>query len=482
MNIRVISRNVGIAMVVEAAFMLASAAVSALNGYDSSFSPLLLSGMLTLAVGVFPLVFVRRNMEITIKEGLATAFFAWFLCCLFGMFPFVLWGGEFTLINAWFESVSGITTTGATILEDIEALPKGLLFWRSASHFIGGLGVVVFMMVILPTVGGSRLRMSKMEVSDVSKDYYNVKTYQLTNILMGVYGAIFLLSAVTFILVGMRPFDAVNHAMTVAATGGFSTKNASLGAFDSVPIELTAEFYMIVASLHFGLIYISFSNRNLKVLKNPVTKFYLLSLAVCSVLIIADLLISGTYTNVGEAIRQGVFNVVSLGTSTGLTTCDTAKWPLFSIIVLLYISIQCGCSGSTTGGVKADRIWIAAKAMRAQMIKAIHPNAVVPIKFGKGNADRDLVDSVIFYLISFVVVMFTFALIYSAFGLDVKDAFSGSVSMLANIGPAFGSIGALDNYAHMPETVKVLMGIEMIIGRIGVFTSLLFVTLLRKDN
>jgi len=173
MNLAVISRNVGIALICNAAFMLLSALVSALYGFDSSFSPLLLSSLMTFIFGIFPLIFVNRRRDINTKEGLLILLLSWFLCCIFGMLPYVLWGGEFTLVNAWFESASGITTTGATILTDIEALPHGLLFWRSATHYIGGLGVVVFIMMILPSIGSVRFKMSKMEVMDVSKSNYH---------------------------------------------------------------------------------------------------------------------------------------------------------------------------------------------------------------------------------------------------------------------------------------------------------------------
>ena len=184
MNLGVISRNVGIALICCAVFMFLSALVAALDGFDSSFSPLLLSAILTMMVGGFPLIFVRRHKDINTREGLAILLIAWFLSCIFSMLPYVLWGGEFTLVNAWFESASGITTTGATILQDIEALPKGLLFWRSSTHYIGGLGVVVFIMMILPSFGTVRFKMSKMDVEDISKNNYQYKSNKFIHVVM----------------------------------------------------------------------------------------------------------------------------------------------------------------------------------------------------------------------------------------------------------------------------------------------------------
>ncbi|MBQ2599333.1 MAG: TrkH family potassium uptake protein, partial [Bacteroidales bacterium] len=255
----------GIALICCAVFMFLSALVAALDGFDSSFSPLFLSAVLTMMVGVFPLIFVRRNKDINTREGLAILLIAWFLCCIFSMLPYVLWGGEFSLVNAWFESASGITTTGATILKDIEALPKGLLFWRSSTHYIGGLGVVVFIMMILPSFGTVRFKMSKMDVEDISRSNYQYKSNKFIRVVVSVYAGITVCSFFSLLLAGMPLFDAANHALSVTATGGFSIKNASIAAYDSPLIEILLIIFMIIASLHFGLIYASFATRTFKV-------------------------------------------------------------------------------------------------------------------------------------------------------------------------------------------------------------------------
>ncbi|MBR3484696.1 MAG: TrkH family potassium uptake protein, partial [Bacteroidales bacterium] len=311
-------------------FMFLSALVAALDGFDPSFSPLLLSGILTMMVGIFPLIFVRRHKDINTKEGLAILLIAWVLSCIFSMLPYVLWGGEFTLVNAWFESASGITTTGATILQDIEALPKGLLFWRSSTHYIGGLGVVVFIMMILPSFGTVRFKMSKMDVDDISKSNYQYKSNKFIHVVVSVYVGITICSFISLLLAGMPLFDAANHALSVSATGGFSIKNASIAAYDSPLIEGILVFFMIVASLHFGLIYASFATRTFKVLKNPITKFYLITIAVMTVLVAFNLVTSGTIPNVWQALRHSLFSVVSCISTTGFGSTDTNVWPVFS--------------------------------------------------------------------------------------------------------------------------------------------------------
>ena len=481
MNWGVISRNVGIALICCAVFMFLSALVAALDGFDSSFSPLFLSAILTMMVGIFPIIFVRRHKDINTREGLAILLIAWFMSCIFSMLPYVLWGGEFSLVNAWFESASGITTTGATILQDIEALPKGLLFWRSSTHYIGGLGVVVFIMMILPSFGTVRFKMSKMDVEDISKHNYQYKSNKFIHVVVSVYLGITVCSFISLLLAGMPLFDAANHALSVTATGGFSTKNASIAAFNSPLIEWILIFFMIVASLHFGLIYASFATRSFKVLKNPITKFYLTTILIAGLLVAGNLVISGTIPNVWEALRHSFFTVVSTISTSGFGSTDTNVWPVFSILILMYAGIQCGCSGSTTSGLRSDRVYLTVKAARAQLIKIAYPNAVVQVKSDGQTIDRDMITSVSLYVLLYLIITLVMAVVYAAFGLDLLTSVSASVSMMSNVGPCFGTFGSsMDSFAAAPELAKVLMGIQMIIGRLGIYSILLVFILYRK--
>lgn len=482
MNIRAISRNVGVALLFVAAFMLASAVVAAVNSLDSSFYPLLLSGILTFCCGIFPLVFVsRRHAEINTREGVVIIILSWVLACLFGMMPYALWGGEFTLANAWFESVSGITTSGATILSDIESLPKGLLFWRSSTHYIGGLGVVLFMVMILPSIGSVRLKMSRMEVSDVTRPGYNYKTDEFKKVVLSVYVGLTLITMVLYMVAGMDVFDAVNHAMSTVATGGFSTKNASIGAFNSRWIDVIAIVFMTLSSMHFGMIYVSIARRDLTLFRHPVTKFYLMSILVSGVAISLDLLLTHTYTNAADAFLDGFFNVVSLVSSTGFAVCDTSVWPLFCVLILMYLSIQCGCSGSTSAGMKVDRVWILFKATYIQLQRTIHPNAVLQVKYGDNDiVDKELITSVAHFAVLYIFIAFICAVIYAALGMDMTDSISASVAMIGNIGPAFGHFGSLENYAVVSVFGKLVMTVEMIIGRLGLYSVLSIFLLFRK--
>ena len=477
MNLGIISRNVGIALISNAAFMLLSAIVSAVYGFDSAFSPLLLSSLITFLFGVFPLIFVRGGKDINTREGLAILMAAWLLSCIFGMLPYILWGGEFSVVNAWFESTSGITTTGATILNDIEALPHGLLFWRSSSHYLGGLGVVVFMMMILPSFGSVRFRMSKMEMADVSKDNYHYVSDKFIRVVVTVYLGLTVSAILALVLAGMPLFDAVNHAFSVCATGGFSVKNASIAAYGSVTIEIILMIFMILASLHFGLIYASFASRSFKVFKNPVTKFYLATILVISVAVGLNLLTGGIIDGFGNAMRVAFFEVISTISTTGFAIADTNGWPIFSTLLLLVAAIQCGCSGSTTSGLRSDRVWIVNLAARAQIIRLAHPNAVVQVRSGKTLVDGELLSSVTMYVLLYLLLTLFFALIYSFFGFDLLETLGVSVSMMSNVGPAFGSVGTMSNFAAVAPLAKWIMGVQMIIGRLGIYSALMVLTI-----
>lgn len=472
MNLSVVSRYIGVALLFNAFFMFLGVAVSIIYDFDASFSPLFLSGSMTLLAGLFPLLFVPKSSTINIKEGFTIVIFSWILSCLFGMLPYVLWGGEFSLVNAWYESVSGYTTTGSTILSDIESLPKGLLFWRSSTHFIGGMGVVIFMLLVLPSVSTFRMRLSKMEISALSKENYQFKTKQTIKVIARVYIGIAAAAVVSLYIAGMDWFDAINHAFSIAATGGFSTKNQSIMSFDSITIEGVITVFMFLASVHFGLLYSSIATRSLKFFKSPVIKFYLCSLLITAVIVAFNLKFSGNVDTLPTAFRQAVFQVVSMASTTGFATADTAIWPNLSILVLMYLSIQCACSGSTTGGLKIDRLMIFISSFKAQLKKTVHPNAVVPVRVGNHIIESELVSTVNIFIILYLCMIMLGAIVFSIFGVSFIDAFSASISHMGNVGPAFGSVGSLDNYSNFPAMAKFLSTVQMLLGRLEIYTLL----------
>ena len=473
MNVSVVARNIGIALLFNAMFMFLSAAVSVVYDFDSAFSPLLLSGVITFTTGLFPLIFVRSHEEIHIKEGFTIIVLSWILSCLFGMLPYVLWGGEFSLINAWFESVSGYTTTGGTILQDIEALPKSLLFWRSSTHFIGGIGVVVFMLLILPMVSTFKMRLTKLEMTSLSKENYRFRTKQAIRVISSVFIGLTISAAIAFFLAGMNLFDAVNHAFSVASTGGFSTRNASIGAYDSWLIEFVAVVFMLVSGMHFGLIYSTFAERSLKLFRSPITKFYLGTVAVATIVIAIDLIVHGAEGGFWKNIWDSLFNVVSFISTTGFGTIDTSVWPSLSILLLIFLSIQCACSGSTTGGLKSDRVFIFWKSFRVQLRMQMHPNAVIPVRVGNSIVENSMVSAVNMYIAVYFLFMFIGAALLSVMGVDFLDAFSASVANLGNVGPGFGSVGSLENYSAIPVMGKFILALQMLFGRLEIYSLII---------
>ena len=469
MNLKVISRNVGTALLVSSLFMLLSVFVSLADGGDSALAPLLISFSLTFTVGVFPFIFVRRTDRITLRDGYMIIVLSWFLSFVFGMLPYALWGGPFTLVNAWFESVSGFTTTGSTILEDIESLPRSLLFWRSSTHFIGGLGVVVFLLLIIPNSSPVRLRLTNMELSSLSRDDYRSRANKTVFIFAWVYLGICALAFVSYMLAGMSPFDAINHAFSVCATGGFSTRNLSIGHFRSELISALTIVFMYLASIHFGLIFMTLANRTLRPLNNPVLKFYTLGLIVCSVLSSVSLKMEGIDATWARAFLDGTFHVVSYASTSGLAISDNSAWPVLPCFILIICSLVCGCSGSTTGGLKMDRVIVLFGAVRMQIVKTLYPSSVFEVKFGRRILRDEEVYPQILYIALFFLLIGLSAILCVLLGDPNQHALLGSVASLTNVGPSLGSIGSLGNFNAEPNALKVIFTVDMFLGRVEIY-------------
>lgn len=469
MDVKVISKNVGHALLISALFMFLSLIVSILNGKDSAMGPLAISFIITFIVGIFPFIFVRKSSAISLKDGFMTIVLAWLLSFIFGMLPYVLWGGEFTLVNAWFESVSGYTTTGSTILNNVEGLPKSLLFWRSSTHFIGGLGVVVFLLLIIPDASPFRMRLTNIELSSLSREGYRFRSIKTVHVIAFVYVGLALTETLLLMLAGMSFFDAVNHSFSTVATGGFSTKNASIAYYDSPLIDIILMVFMILSSIHFGLLFGVFATRSLKPFRHPVIKFFLGTILVLTVIITVSLKVSGTYENWGNALLDSAFQVSTFITTTGFGTADNAQWPMFVNVLLLYGAFQCGCSGSTTGGVKSDRMYIVFKTISRQIKQILHPSSVMQIRAGNTFIKDDAAFSAILYIVFYVIIIFiSFALLILA-GVSPSEAISGTVSSLGNAGPALDSLSTMGNYSAQPAIAKFIYSVDMILGRLEIY-------------
>lgn len=480
MNVKAISVNVGKALLVSALFMLLSIVVSVLNGLDAAFTPLTISFIITLLVGAFPFIFIRNTPAMTLTDGYLTIVLSWLLSFIFGMLPYVLYGGEFTLINAWFESVSGYTTTGSTILNDIESLPKGLLFWRSSTHYIGGLGVVVFLLLVMPQASPYRLKLTNMEMSTLSKGGYKYKSSKIVRIITGVYVGFTIACALSLWAAGMSLFDAVNHSFSIVATGGFSTRNMSIGYYQSDLINLIVLFFMAVCAMHFGLIYAVFATGSLKPMKNSVVGYYFGSITVCSLIVMFVLMIQGGYDSWGRAAVDSAFTVVSYMSTAGFGICDNSTWPWFAGLVLLFVSLQCGCSGSTTGGIKVDRILIAFKGIGNEIKRRLHPSAVYQVRMSGQHLSDSSVHAVMMYIVTYVIVILVSIIVVMICGSDVVEAVSGVVASVGSVGPGLGELGCMDNYSAQPVMSKFVFALDMFMGRLEIFPVLIVISMLLK--
>lgn len=469
MRLQVVFRYIGMVLLFESAFMLLSAIISYANGIDGGFAPLLLSFLLTALLGSFPLIFVGKNQRLSSKESYAVVIGGWLTSCVVGTFPYLLWGGEFSIVNAWFESVSGFTASGASILNDIEALPKGLLFWRSVTQWIGGVGIVLFALVIMPMIGRSRMTVSNLEISSMARDNYRYTSATIIRILMGVYLGITIANIVALRVAGMTWFDAVNHGLTTSATGGFSTRNESIGYYNSVWIEGITVVFMFLSSLHLGIIYATIAGHRNNIFRNEGCRFYVATTIVFCLIMSLNLWLSGTYGTIGESLRQGIFQGVSIVTSTGFATADTNLWTPLCVCILIYLSMQGGMAGSTAGGLKSDRILMAGKVIRAQIKQQQHPGAVIRIKNNGVVQDQSVVNFAILYIVIYVLMILVGTLINTACGLDALTGLTASVSSMGNIGPGFGEVGSLDNFSAMPVVVKIVSSLQMLLGRLEIF-------------
>lgn len=482
MSIKSISINVGKALQVNALFMMLSVGVSLIYGMDSGFTPLLISGLITMIFGSFPLIFGKKAPQNSLQDGFITIVLSWFLSFIFGMLPYVLWGGEFTLMNAWFESVSGYTTTGSTILTNIEGLPKSLLFWRSSTHFIGGLGVIIFLLLILPDASPFKLKLSHLELSAITKDGYRYKSSKTVRVITSVYLGLTAVGILSLWLAGMDIFDAVNHSFSAVATGGFSTKNTSIMYYDSTAIDIVLMILMTLSAMHFGLIYAAFATRSIKPMGQSINRYYLCVILVLSVLVTISLMGRGGYESLGKAAVASSFQVISFITTTGFGQSDNAAWPVLANTLLLFAAFHCGCSGSTTGGIKADRMFIAFKAIGGEFKKRLAPSSIFRTKIGSSAVPEETVSSVFLYIVLYISILFLSFVAVLFTGVEIGEAFSGVLASIGNVGPGIGSLGTMGNYAAQPEAAKFIYTLDMFMGRLEIFPILIVISLIFKKE
>jgi trk system potassium uptake protein TrkH len=472
MRIHIVLRYVGFVSLINSIFLFLASLVSLLNS-DAAFFPLLYGAVITLLLGLFPLIFVPATTFVTNNEGLIIVVASWLLSCLLGTIPYVLYGGEFTFSNAWFESVSGFTTTGSTILSDVEAIPAGLLFWRASTHWIGGMGIIVFVLSVLPSMGVAGLVLYRSEMSSLARENFRQNARTTLKVVLAIYVGLTALETVALLFCGMSFYDAVTHSFATIATGGFSPRNLSIAHYNSVTTEVVIMVFMVLSGIHFSLLFSAVFVRGKEIWKSTVVRYYLMALLLGIVLVSVDTY-GAHYHSWTEALRYASFQLISVSTSTGFANADSSVWPSLAQVLLVLYSLQCACSGSTSGGIKVDRIVIFGKAVIKQIKMVLHPRGVIPIRMdGKAIHDDALAMSVLYISVYLAVVAFV-AICLVALGVDMLSAFSGSVAATGNVGPGLGAVGSLENFGQIPAIGKWVLTGAMLLGRLEIYGLIVF--------
>ncbi|MBN2060031.1 MAG: TrkH family potassium uptake protein [Deltaproteobacteria bacterium] len=467
MRPHVIFRYIGFVMLLNGIFLFISALVAMLYS-DNSLFPLIYSGIVSTLIGIFPIIFVPPTTDINNKEGFFIVVTSWLIVCLVGVMPYVLWGGPFTLINAWFESVSGFTTTGSSILSNVEALPMGLLFWRSTTHWIGGVGIIIFVLSVIPYMGKAGMILYRMGISSLAMNNFHYRTKMTIRILLYVYIMLTLFETILLHLCGMNLFDSITHSFATIATGGFSTKNLSIAYYNSPSIEIVIIVFMILSGIHFGLLFGVTSGKISEIWKSTVVRYYIIALIIGTVITMMSVRMHN-YDTWLVSLRYSAFQIITLGTSTGFATADTSIWPSLAKLIMIFFILQCACAGSTSGGIKADRVVIFWKAFQKRLVQFRHPSAVIVPKINNVAIKEDELEMGILYISLYMAIVFLSSILLAALGVDSLTAFSASAATMGNVGPGFGMVGSMSNFGNIPEIGKLILTGTMLLGRLEIF-------------
>ena len=488
MNYRVISYILGWVLSLEALFLTVSAAVGGLYGERTALS-FLYAALICAALGIPAVVRKPRRMTFFMKEGFVTVALCWIVFSIFGALPFVFSGEIPHFTDALFETVSGFTTTGASVVSDVEALSHCTLFWRSFTHWIGGMGVLVFLLAILPLAGGSQMYLMQAESPGPSVGKLVPKTRHTALILYALY---ILLSVVEFILLlcgGMSAFDAVNTTFATAGTGGFGIRNSSMADF-SPYIQWVVAVFMMLFGINFNLYFLVLIGRGRQALRSEELRTYLGVIAAATLCIVLNTRTAGM--RLGNTVRHAFFQVSSIITTTGFATCDFDLWPSLSKCVLVLLMLVGACAGSTGGGIKISRVLILIKRAGEELHKFIFPNSVTKIRLEKKILDREVIHTTSAFLIVYVFIFAVSTLLVSIEGHDLETCFTAVAATFNNIGPGLSIVGPTRNFGFFSDFTKYVLIFDMLAGRLELFPMLILFSprtwlknpplLLRKHN
>ncbi len=472
-----IQRIFGILLMIFSLALLPPAIISWLHT-DGAMRPFLLGFIFTVIAGFIFWVPVRHyRSELRLRDGFVIVVMFWTVLGLSGSIPLLLSEQpSISFTDAVFESVSGLTTTGATVIVGLDQLPKSILFYRQQLQWMGGMGIIVLAVAILPMLGIGGMQLYRAETPGPMKDTkLTPRITETAKALWYIYLGLTIACAIAYWLAGMDGFDAIAHSFSTVAIGGFSTHDLSIGYFNSTAIELVAVVFMLLSGVNFALHFLAWRSTSLKpYLHDPEVKTYMLILAFVSVITVLSLYFSGTFTNFSSALHHGIFQAVSIGTTTGFTTSEYYAWPGFLPVMLLFVSFIGACAGSTGGGMKVIRFLLLLKQGMREIARLIHPNAQIPVKIGNKVLPERVIEAVwgffALYVGSFSIMM----LLLMATGLDQVTAFSALAACINNLGPGLGDVGA--HYANLGNVAKWILCFAMLLGRLEIFTLLVLLT------
>lgn len=474
MNIRLLIHVVSLILVAISGALALAAGVAFLYG-DGDGLAFVISAAIPAVVGLVGFRRTSMDRDLRVREGYAVVSLSWIAIGIVGAVPFLLTGVVDSPVAAFFESVSGFTTTGATVFADIESLPHGVLFWRSLTQWLGGMGIIVLGIAILPFLGVGGMQLFRAEVPGPTPERLAPRITQTAKLLWLVYAGLTATQAALYMLGGVGVFDAVTHAFTTLSTGGFSPRAASIAAFDSAFIHYVTILFMTLAGINFALHYRALTGRPGVYLKEPELRFFLVVLGVSLVLVLGVTLASGHYAELGleRAFRDGLFQVVSIATTTGFVTHDYELWPLGAQLVLLLLMFMGGMSGSTGGGMKVVRLNILVRHGFAEMRKSLHPRAVIVTRMGRRAIQESVLLNVLGFVLLYILLFALGALALAFLGSDLATAVGASAAAIGNIGPGLGQVGAVDHYGWLDPSSQLVLIFLMLVGRLEIFTVLL---------
>jgi len=472
MNIRAVFKMVSFLLMVVGLVMAVSWAVSV---YFHDPLParrgLAFSAIFTLVTGVVLRIVTHGPIELSWRDGIGIGTLGWFFVVAFGAIPYIWSGVIRDPVAALFETVSGFTTTGASVIAVLEPVPKGILFWRAMTHFLGGMGILVLCVAILPFLGVGGMQLYKAEVAGPSKDRLTPRIANTAKLLWVVYVLLCVLGAGLFKFGGMSWFDAICHSTAAIATGGFSTRTASIAAYNSTYIEAVCTVLMFLGATNFALHYGALRGRVLGYFRDPEFRFFLgIWIFVCAIITLNTW--HQAYPSAGAAFRHSIFSATSLMSTTGYCTVDYDTWPAFSKVVLVLCMVVGACTGSTGGGLKQLRLLVVIKKIVRQIKLFMHPQAVMQVKIGRQPVEDSIVLNILTFAILYILALVVASVVMSLFTHDMVSAISGVVATMGGVGPGLGIVGPVQNYAVIPAGGKIILIICMLLGRLEFYTML----------